>query len=262
MIIEQDPQATDALASFRLDGCRAVVTGASSGLGWRFAQVLDGAGARVAIVARRADRLEELAKELADPVLIVADLTESGSPQQVIETAAAELGGIDVLVNNAGRGDIGPAEDDTTFRAIVELNLNVPFELAQRCARLSLADSSKLSIVNITSMLGTVASRSMPQASYAASKAGLNHLTRELANQWARSGIRVNAVAPGWFRSEMTAETMIDDPKGAKYIERYTPMGRPGAVNELDGVLLFLASDASSYVTGQVIVVDGGWTIV
>jgi NAD(P)-dependent dehydrogenase (short-subunit alcohol dehydrogenase family) len=262
MTIDQEPQAIASLEHFRLDGRRAIVTGASSGLGRRFAQILDGAGARVAIVARRAERLEELANQLTDPVVIVADLAERGSPRRVIDTAASELGGIDILVNNAGRGEGGPAEDDTTFREIIELNLSVPFELAQYCARRSLADSSALSIVNITSMFGIVAARSMPQASYTASKGGLNHLTRELANQWAPSNIRVNAIAPGWFSSEMTAETILDDPKGMRYIERHTPMGRPGREHELDGVLLFLASDASSFVTGQVIAVDGGWTIV
>jgi hypothetical protein len=257
------PVAPDgALGQFRLDGRRALVTGASSGLGRRFAQVLDAAGARVAVVARRAARLEDLAADLHDAVVVTADLADPSAPGAVLDAVVEGLGGVDVLVNNAGTLVVGPAEDDTTFRDVVELNLHAPYELTRGCARLALLAESPLSVVNITSILARVGARSIPQASYAASKGGLEQLTRELANQWARSSIRVNAIAPGWFRTEMTAETMIDDPKGFAYVERNTPMGRPGAEHELDGALLFLASDASSYVTGQVLVIDGGWTII
>jgi NAD(P)-dependent dehydrogenase (short-subunit alcohol dehydrogenase family) len=250
-----------ALNRFRLDGCSAIVTGASSGIGRRFSLVLDAAGARVAIVGRRQDRLEELSRELRNAVPIVADLTEPDAVRNVIDKATDQLGRVDVLVNNAGRSDIGPAQNEQVFRDIVELNLQVPFELARRCASFAIDHSMRLSIINVTSILGLVASRSMPQASYAASKGGLENLTRELANQWAKSRIRVNSIAPGWFVSEMTAE-MMESPSGRRYVERHTPMGRHGDSHELDGALLFLASEASSFVTGQVIVVDGGWTIV
>lgn len=257
-----DALIADPLSQFSLRGCRAIVTGASSGLGWRFAQVLNAAGARVTIVARRVERLDELAKRLRDPVVIAADLQEVDSPRRVVGDAVDAMGGVDVVVNNAGLTSAAPAIDDDDFRSVVNMDLTVPFEIARLCARQSISTSEPLSVINITSILGIVASRSIPQASYAASKAGLGHLTRELANQWARSGIRVNAIAPGWFRTEITSESMFNDPKGLKYIERNTPMGRPGAEHELDGALLFLASKASSYVTGQVIVVDGGWTII
>jgi hypothetical protein len=261
--MSQDPDVLQIIATqFALHGRRAVVTGASSGLGKRFARVLDAAGARVALVARRQDLLEGLAEELTDPLVIVADLADPSAQAEVIETAYSGLGGIDVLVNNAGRAVPGPAVDGSDFRAVVELNLTAPFELCRHTARHSIDDGAALSIINIASILGLVGSRSLPQASYAASKAGLAHLTRQLAAEWARSNIRVNAIAPGWFPSELTRETMFDDPKGAKFVERNTPMGRGGSPHELDGPLLFLASDASSYVTGHVMVVDGGWTLV
>jgi NAD(P)-dependent dehydrogenase (short-subunit alcohol dehydrogenase family) len=247
---------------FDIRGRRAIVTGASSGLGRRFAQVLDAAGARVAIVARRQGMLEELAEVLTDPLVIVADLADPSSASHVIDSAYEGLGGVDILINNAGRAVVGPALDDTAFRSVVDLNLIAPFELSRLCAERAIDDASALSIINVTSILGIVASRSLPQASYAASKAGLAHLTRQLAAEWARSRIRVNAIAPGWFPTELTKEAMFDDPKGSQFVERNTPMGRGGADHELDGPLLFLASDASSYVTGQVVVVDGGWTIV
>lgn len=254
-------ELSEIFTQFDVSGKRALITGASSGLGKRFAQVLDVAGAWVAIVARRLPLLEELAGRLADPVVIAADLTDPLAPALVVESASQQLGHIDILVNNAGRSVVGPAVNDSTFRSVVDLNLIVPFELSRRAATLAMEDSSPLSIINVTSIFGVVGSR-LPQASYVASKAGLAHLTGQLANEWARSGIRVNAIAPGWFPSEITQETMFDDPKGAQFVERNTPMGRGGAPHELDGPLLFLASDASSYVTGHVLVVDGGWTII
>jgi NAD(P)-dependent dehydrogenase (short-subunit alcohol dehydrogenase family) len=143
----------------------------------------------------------------------------------------------------------------------VALNLEAPFALAQQVARHVIARGERASIVNVASMLGTVGIGRIPQASYAASKGGLVNLTRELAAQWARKGVRVNALAPGWFESEMTTGLFAEE-SGQAFIRRGTPMGRAGLEHELDGALLFLASDASSYVTGQVLRVDGGWTAV
>ena len=252
--------APDPLAPFRLDGRVVVVTGASSGLGERFARVVHAAGATVVVAARRADRLTTLVAELDGALAIPCDVGEGTSIEALVDATLAACGRIDVLVNNAGMGAPMPAEDEPveTFRRVVEVNLTGLFHLSQLVGRHMLAGEGGV-IVNVASVLGLGASGQIPQASYTASKAGVVNLTRELAVQWARRGVRVNALAPGWFPTEMTEE-MFDDEGGHRWIRRNTPMGRGGEAHELDGALLFLASDASSYVTGQTIVVDGGWT--
>lgn len=252
--------ALDPLAPFRLDGKVALVTGASSGLGERFARVLHGAGATVVVSARRADRLEALAGELDGAVALPCDVADRGSVEGLVEATLGACGRIDVLVNNAGMSDPMPAEDEPveTFARIVEVNLVGLFQLSQLVGRQMLAGDGG-TMVNVASVLGLVASGQVPQASYSASKGAVVNLTRELAVQWARRGVRVNAIAPGWFPSEMTEE-MFTDEGGQRYIRRNTPMGRGGEAHELDGALLYLASPASSFVTGQTVVVDGGWT--
>ncbi len=254
----------DPLEPFRLDGRVALVTGASSGLGARFARVLDAAGARVVLAARRVDRLDELATDLTDAVVVPCDLADPAAAYALVETALARAGAVDVLVNNAGITNVAPAADESMddFRRVLQVDLVAPFELARLVARHAVAAEHGASIVNVASVLGLVGSGQIPQASYAASKGGLVNLTRELAAQWARAGVRVNALAPGWFVSEMTAGTMFGDERAERWIVSRTPMGRAGNDDELDGALLFLASDASSFVTGQVLCVDGGWTIV
>jgi len=242
---------------FRLDGRRALVTGASSGLGERFARVLHGAGAEVVVAARRLDRLEVLAAELGGAEAIACDVADDAQVEELVE----RVGAVDVLVNNAGIGTPMPAEEEPLdhFRRVVEVNLTGLFHVSQRCGREMLAAGRGGVVVNVASILGLVASAPVRQASYAATKGAVVNLTRELAVQWARKGIRVNAIAPGWFHSEMTAE-MFDSDEGMAFIRRDAPMARPGESHELDGALLFLASDASSYVTGHTLVVDGGWT--
>jgi NAD(P)-dependent dehydrogenase (short-subunit alcohol dehydrogenase family) len=251
----------DPASLFRLDGRVVVVTGASSGLGDRFARVLHAAGAFVVVAARRVERIDHLAAELGDRVLSVqADLTVAEDRERLISDALALEGRIDVLVNNAGHSDPTPAEEETLehFASTTEINLVAPFHLSQLVAA-PMLERGHGSIVNIASILGMVASAPMKDASYCASKGGLVNLTRQLGCEWGRKGVRVNAIAPGWFPSEMTQADMFDDDKGAQFIARNTPMGRAGELHELDGALLFLASDASTYVTGQVLAVDGGW---
>ena len=247
---------------FSLDGRVAVVTGASSGLGDRFARVLHSAGASVVVAARRADRLDTLADELGrDRALVVpCDVADDDDCERLVSSTLERFGRLDVLVNNAGMAVTMPAEDEPPeeFRRAVAVNLTGLFVLSQLAGRAMIAAGSG-TIVNVASVLGLVASTPIKQASYCATKGAVVNLTRELACQWARKGVRVNALAPGWFPSEMT-ELMFADESATAFLKRDCPMARAGEPHELDGALLFLASDASSYVTGQTLVVDGGWT--
>lgn len=244
----------------RLDGRVAVVTGASSGLGARFARVLHAAGARVVLAARRAERIEELARDLPGSVARPTDLHDRDQRAALVAGTLEAFGRLDVLVNNAGAGTPYPAEEEPLehFEEVLRLNVTAVFDLSRLAVR-PMIEQGGGSIVNVASVLGLVASAPIKQASYAASKGAVVNLTRELAVQWARKGVRVNALAPGWFPSEMTA-SMFDDERSLAYLRRNDPMGRAGEAHELDGALLFLASDASSYVTGHVLTVDGGWT--
>jgi NAD(P)-dependent dehydrogenase (short-subunit alcohol dehydrogenase family) len=250
----------DPLGAFDLTGKVAVVTGASSGLGRRFARVLDAAGARVVVAARRAERLDALVAGLSDAVAVPCDVTLDADLERLTARALDVAGRVDVLVNNAGVSGPMPAEDEPLdhFRQLVEVNLIALFRLTQLVGR-SMLDQGSGSIVNIASILGLVASSPIKEASYTAAKGGVVNLTRQLGAEWARRGVRVNAIAPGWFPTEMTADMWTDDASLA-YIARNAPMGRGGRPHELDGALLYLASDASSYVTGQILAVDGGWT--
>jgi NAD(P)-dependent dehydrogenase (short-subunit alcohol dehydrogenase family) len=246
------------LDSFRLDGKVAIVTGASSGLGVAFAQGLAQAGADVAICARRADRLQTT-KDAVEAegrrcAAIEADVSIVEDCTRVVEQTKRELGRVDVLVNNAGIGTAVPAtrEQPDEFRKVIDINLMGSYWMAQACAR-AMTDGG--SIVNIGSVLGSTTA-GLPQAAYSSSKAAIIGLTRDLAQQWTgRKGIRVNALAPGFFPSEMTEQY----PDG--YLDQMmfrVPAGRPGRAEELVSALLFLASDAGSYVTGVVLPVDGG----
>ena len=250
----------DLARPFRLDGRVAIVTGASSGLGDRFARVLHAAGATVVAAARRTDRLADLAADLGERLVpMTCDVLKDDDCEALIADAIAIAGHLDVLVNNAGIGAPMAAEDEPIagFRGVVDTNLNSVFLLSQLAGRHMIERGSGV-IVNIASVLGQVASAPIKQASYCASKGAVVNLTRELGVQWARKGVRVNALAPGWFESEMT-ELMFSDQSANDFMKRNCPMGREGHAHELDGALLFLCGDASTYMVGQTLTVDGGW---
>lgn len=255
---ETEPQPPGAL--FDLTGHTAIVTGASSGLGERFVRVLHAAGADVVAVARRADRLAVLAAAHERVLPIAADVTDESAMIGLVDATTQRYGRIDVLVNNAGGAVPAPAisEPLDTFRRSLELNLTAVFNLARLVAVPMLAAGSG-SIINIASVLGLGSSWPIPNSGYTAAKGAVVQLSRELACQWARQGVRVNAIAPGFFLTEATAGMDTDERSNA-YVTRNTPMRRFGAAHELDAALLFLASDAASFVTGQTIAVDGGWT--
>jgi NAD(P)-dependent dehydrogenase (short-subunit alcohol dehydrogenase family) len=249
---------------FSLEGRTALVTGASAGLGARFAAVLAQAGATVFAAARRIDRLKELADSDARIHPVACDVSQEADRTRLVDTALAATGRIDILVNNAATSGETRAEDESpgAFADVLDVNLTAPFHLARLIAEAPApteGPSMGRSIVNISSILGLVSAAPLGGASYAASKAGLIGLTRELAGQWGRAGTRVNALAPGWFRTEMTAD-LFGDERSSRWVDRNTLLGRGGEAQELDGALLFLASDASTYCTGQVLTVDGGWT--
>lgn len=248
---------------FDLSGKKAIVTGASSGLGTQFAKALATQGADVAILARRVDRLESLAEEIREMGVkclpIRCDVTVESQIEEAVNNVAAEFGQIDILVNNAGVVGAGPTEDLALeeWNRIITTNLTGVFLMAKHVAR-KMKERNSGSIINISSIAGFVSFEGLSVAAYGASKGGVVNLTRYLAAEWGKYGIRVNSIAPGFFPSEMT-QAFVDDPNMLAYIKSRTALDRWGKEGELDGLLIYLASDASSYTTGQNIAVDGGW---
>jgi NAD(P)-dependent dehydrogenase (short-subunit alcohol dehydrogenase family) len=250
---------SSVLDSFSLAGKVAIVTGASSGLGVAFAVGLADAGADIAICARRVEKLEQTKAQVLESgrrcVAVQADVSNPDDCNRVVAETVEQLGKVDVLINNAGIGTAVPATRETPdeFRRVIDINLNGSYFMAQACGR-AMRDGGG-SIVNIGSVIGST-SAFLPQAAYAASKAAIIGLTRDLAQQWTgRKGIRVNALAPGFFKSEMT------DQYQEGYVEQMmfrVPAGRMGEPHELVAAAIFLASDASSYITGALLPVDGG----
>jgi len=250
------------LDRFRLDGRVVIVTGASSGLGAAVASSVAQAGADVVLASRRLEMLETTAAEVEAigrrALVVPADITLVEDCQRVVQRASEIFGRVDGLVNNAGVSIAVPAlhESPEQFRAVIDLNLMGAYWTAQAAAT---AMTSGGSIVNVSSIIG-LTSAELPQAAYATSKAGLLGLTRDLAAQWSgRRSIRVNALAPGFFESEMTDQCQ---PGYLESLAERTPLGRIGRPDEIAAVVVFLLSDASSFMTGAMVVVDGGSTIV
>ncbi len=254
------PAVPDPLALFRLDGQVAIVTGASSGLGERFARVLAAVGANVVVAARRIDRLEALVSELPGSLAVAADLSVAGERERLVAETRDRFGKIDVLVNNAGVGSTTRIEDETLeqFEFAMQVNVTAIWHLSKLCGEDMVAAGSG-SIINVASMLGHVASAPVKQAHYCASKGAVINMTRELAAQWGRKGVRVNALSPGWFKSEMTGDMDTDEASQA-FVKQNAMLPRMGYEDELDGALLLLASRAGGYMTGHSLLVDGGWT--
>ena len=244
---------------FRLDGRVVIVTGASSGLGVGFAQALAEAGADVVLAARRVDRLADTRKLVEAQgrraVVVAADVVNPADCEQIVATAMNEFGRVDALVNNAGVGTAVPAIQETPqqFQDVLNVNLNGSYWMAQACAKVMKPGSS---IVNMSSVIG-LKSLGLPQAAYSSSKAAIIGLTRDLAQQWTgRKGIRVNALAPGYFQSEMT-DQMDAEYLANRVVERIL-VGRLGQPDEINAALLFLLSDASGYITGVTLPIEGG----
>ncbi|MAK53842.1 MAG: short-chain dehydrogenase [Acidimicrobiaceae bacterium] len=250
----------DPLNVFRLDGKIAIVTGASSGIGAQTVKLFSSLGAKVIAAARREDKLHDLANQYPNVMAVKCDVGVEADCKNLVDTVINEYDKIDILINNAGISDPIPAleEDLDQFKRVIQIDLISCFHLAQLCAQYMETQESGGAIVNVASIHGFVGSSPNNQPGYTAAKGGLINLTRELALEWARHGIRVNAIAPGYISTELTDE-MIAGESGRKWIERNTPMRRPGEVNELDGAMLLLASDAGSYITGETIAIDGGW---
>ncbi len=254
------PIGDAAARMFGLEGRVAIVTGASSGLGAAVAEALASLGATVAVVARRRDRLTDLARRIGG-LAVTCDLSDLDRVAEVVPTVLAQLGPPEILVNAAGSmftEERAESEPLDAMRSTVDLNLLAPFRLAQDVFP-HMRAAGRGSIVNVSSISGRVGVPGIPQASYAASKLGLSGLTSELAVQWARHSIRVNTVAPGFFRSEITGP-LYESERAAEYLRRNTPLPKEGTADDIVGAVVWLAGDAGSYVTGQTIVVDGGWT--
>jgi NAD(P)-dependent dehydrogenase (short-subunit alcohol dehydrogenase family) len=262
-----DHGETSYKGSGRLQGKRAIITGGDSGIGRAvaIAYAREGADVLIAYLDETEDAKEVAAlveKEGRKALLVEGDLSSADHCRAVVDRAARELGGVDILVNNAGIGaGIGAPESVPLdeWKRTVDVNLTGVFACAQAAARAMIKAGKGGAIINLASILGFAASEPVPASAYAATKGAVVNLTRDLAVHWAPHNIRVNALGPAYFPSDMTGGIFEDKDLLAE-IERRTPMGRVGRPHELDGPVVFLASDASSYITGQTLYVDGGWT--
>lgn len=250
---------------FDVSGKVALVTGASSGLGRQFALCLAEQGCNIAIAARRLEKLEEVKKEAeaygVKCLAVRCDVGDSAQVAACVNQVVEEFGRIDILINNAAAGFATPAVecDDETWERVMGINVNGVFYVAREVGKVMLKQQYGR-IINIGSFHCQVTMNGVPRSGYSTAKGAVNMMTKALAAEWAKSGITVNCLGPGYFASEMSDK--VADQKYEDGIKNGCPMGRRGKPGELNGAMLYLASDASSYVTGQLLLVDGGWTIV
>lgn len=251
---------------FDLSGRVAVITGASSGLGVQMAKAFAKQGADIVVMARRLDRLEAVAKEIKELGVkclpIRCDVTNTEAIKEAAELVEKEFGKVDILVNNAGSGHVGPAEEtsDEDWNFTIDLDLNSLFKVSREFGKIMIKNKYGR-IINISSMYGLVGNAALPTASYHAAKGGVVNLTRALAAEWSKYGINVNCICPGYFATELTVDTLSTD-SFSDYMKATVPLGRYGNEGELDSTAVYLASESSSYVTGVIIPVDGGYTCV
>ncbi len=251
---------------FDLSGKVAIVTGASSGLGAQFAECLAGRGARLTVVARRIEKLRELADRLEEKgtevLPLQCDVTNDSEVKEAVNKTIDKFGQIDILVNNAGVGAVEPLEDTSRAKwdQVMDVNVTGVFLFTKYVIK-HMKQKKYGKIINISSMFGHVGNTSITTAAYHASKGAVNNFTKALAGEFSKYNITSNAIGPGFFESEMTSG-IIHDEEFVKFVQSRCPMQRIGREGELNGALLFLTSDASSYVSGQTIYVDGGWTSV
>jgi NAD(P)-dependent dehydrogenase (short-subunit alcohol dehydrogenase family) len=252
---------------FGLNGKVALVTGASGGLGVELAEGLAIAGADVAVMARRKDKLDQVAERLRTfgvrALAVQTDLTQGEDLERSVADVECGLGPVDILVNNAGVAEVGRAEKQrlSQWDHVLTVNLRAVFQLTQRVGRTMIERGQGGRIINISSIMGQVGNSVMPTIGYNVSKHAVDGLTRQLALEWARHKITVNGIAPAWFPTEMNTDPRYGDvsPKYKERMVERTPMGRLGLPGELMGAVIYLASPAASYVTGTVLAVDGGW---
>jgi gluconate 5-dehydrogenase len=252
---------------FDLTGKVALVTGASSGLGVQLAKALAGQGADIAIIARREQKLLEVKAEIEAEygVKVFTRVCDVLNTAQIAETVTAikeHFGHIDILINNAGTARNAPAEEqsDEDWLAVINTNLNAVYYVAREVGKV-MKEQNYGRIINLGSIHSNVAMKGLGISGYTSSKGGVRMLTKDLANEWAQYGITVNAIGPAYFESEMTA-SVINDEAFLGLIKLFCPMGRPGKPGELNGAVIYFASDASSYTTGQLLSIDGGWTAI
>lgn len=251
---------------FDLSGKVAVVTGASSGLGVQFAKALANQGADIALVARRVDRLNSVKAEIeAIGVRCIAVRCDVSQPEEItdaVRTIVDYFGTIDILVNNAGLGLVGPAESQTNdlWNTMMSVNINGVYYFAREVGQVML-EKQYGRIINIGSIHSSVSMNGATMTAYCTTKGAVEMLTKSLATEWAKENITVNAIGPGYFPSEMTGDLLADE-SFQQVVNAYCPMGRTGKDGELDGALVYFASDAATYTTGQLLTIDGGWTAI